>query len=62
MSVNPDIAAHERVPQPQDLRFIECAVDNHDVCGTPAKARILQQYQWCNEDARWGWYDIPLSE
>lgn len=47
------------VPQQGMLRFVEKEIDNH---GTPALARVLQQYQWSSEQGQFDWYDIPLVE
>lgn len=41
------------------LRFVEKEVDNY---GTPAKALILQQYQYSANDNGFNWYDVPLVE
>ena len=57
----PDTTLESRFLSPIQgmLRFVEKEVDNH---GTPAKARVLQQYQYSARDNRFNWYDIPLVE
>jgi hypothetical protein len=45
------------VAQQGALRFVEKEVDNH---GTPARARILQRFEWSCGEAKFDWYDIPL--
>ena len=47
------------IATPGMLRFVNKIVDNH---GTPAKARVLQQYQWSHTNGNYSWYDIPLVE
>jgi hypothetical protein len=57
----PDTTLNSRFlsPTPGMLRFVEKEVDNH---GTPALARVLQQYQYSANDNGFNWYDIPLVE
>lgn len=69
MGTNPDNKTYEGlaapdgapylVPAPGMLRFVEKEVDNH---GTPAKARILQRYEWSVVDRDFNWYDVQLVE
>jgi hypothetical protein len=47
------------IPTPGMLRYVDGTIDNH---GTPAKARLLQQYQWSAKEGDFGWYEIPLVE
>lgn len=55
----PDTPLNSRFLTPTNgmLRFVEKTVDNH---GTPAKARVLQQWQYSANDNGFNWYDVPL--
>jgi len=60
IGLGPEADDRYLIPVQHQLRFVSRAVVENSK--EPVATRlILQQYQWCMEGGKFGWYDIPLA-